>query len=68
MDAVGMSVEQYGPSVAEQSGKNERTESPYTIKITKQMETHSKIVCKHSYIACTSVCVTILHNESKSQC
>lgn len=28
MDAVGMSVEQYGPSVAEQSSENELTESP----------------------------------------
>jgi hypothetical protein len=28
MDAVGMLVEQYGPSVAEQSGKNERKELP----------------------------------------
>lgn len=28
MDAVGMSVEQYGPAVAEQSSKNEWTESP----------------------------------------
>ena len=28
MDVVGMSVEQYGPSVAEQSSKKEWTESP----------------------------------------
>jgi hypothetical protein len=68
MDAVGMLVEQYGPSVAEQSGKNERKELPHMIKITKQKEIHIKIVCKYSYIACTSIRVTISHRESKSQC
>jgi len=37
------------------------------IKITKQMETHRKVVCQHSYVARTSVCVMISQNESKSK-
>lgn len=70
MDVVGMSVEQYGPSVAEQSSKkwmDRITNIKHMIKITKQMETHCKVVCQHSYVACTSACVMISQNESKSQ-